>query len=236
MPISATYLTAIQKFEGFSQRTSWDYAQYTNGFGTKARSPTETISKAEAESRFKVEIEEARNLVEGFAPNLDVGTKAALTSLTFNAGTAWMKSGLGRAVQGGELNQVRDIFVQYNKAGGQVLPGLVARRAAEVLWIGVPSGGASGSPSGSPSGSTTPAEKSASMSSGTASQAWTRDVFDPIGHDVHNVDKKHAAYPASPAIFGEMSTQFLAQLSLDIWDFLSRADAAGDRRDKQTDA
>jgi hypothetical protein len=76
--------------------------------------------------------------VERHAPRVDEGTKAALTSLTFNAGETWVKSGLGEAVKRGDLDAVRSIFVQYNKAGGEVLPGLVSRRAVEALWIGNP--------------------------------------------------------------------------------------------------
>ena len=82
MAISDVYLTAIQKFEGFTQKATWDYAQYTNGYGTRAATPGETITKAEAEKRFKAEIGEAASLVDRFAPNLDNGTRSALTSRT----------------------------------------------------------------------------------------------------------------------------------------------------------
>jgi lysozyme len=32
------------------------------------------------------------------------------------------------------------LFLQYDKAGGQVLPGLVSRRTQEAMWIGAPQG------------------------------------------------------------------------------------------------
>ena len=136
MTINPTYLTAIKGFEGFTPQAKWDYAQYSNGYGTVARHPGEVISVAEAEKRFKSEIGKSLEIVERFAPQLDDGTKAALTSLTYNAGTAWMKAGLGSAIRSGDLDRAREIFVKYVKAGNEVLPGLVKRREAEVEWIG----------------------------------------------------------------------------------------------------
>lgn len=136
MVLASNYLTAIKGFEGFTPVAKWDYAQHTNGYGTKALYPGERISKAEAEARFQAEIAHAAALVQNFAPELNDGTKAALTSLTFNAGTRWMHAGLGQAVRDGDLEAIREIFVQYNKAGGEILPGLVRRREHEVQWIG----------------------------------------------------------------------------------------------------
>jgi len=132
------YLDAMRNFEGFSPRATSDYAQVSNGYGTKARFAGEVIDRAEAERRFQSEVANARSIVERTGPHLDEGTKAALTSLTYNSGPAWTKSGLGAAVARGDLDQVREIFQLYNKAGGEVLPGLVSRRSAEALWIGNP--------------------------------------------------------------------------------------------------
>jgi lysozyme len=132
------YLNAIRNFEGYAPQATWDYAQLSNGFGTKARFAGEVISPAEAERRFRSEVSNARSIVEKAAPQADEGTKAALTSLTYNAGTAWIDSGLGDAVRRGDLSEAREIFQKYTKAGGEVLPGLVSRRAQEALWIGNP--------------------------------------------------------------------------------------------------
>lgn len=131
-----SYLDAIRKFEGFTPKAQWDYAQHTNGYGTKAAHPGEVIDKAEADRRFQAEIANASAIVERHAPNVDAGTKAALTSLTFNAGDKWARSGLGDAIRSGDLDGARELFLQYNKAGGEVLPGLVSRRVAEAAWIG----------------------------------------------------------------------------------------------------
>ncbi|MGE0629245.1 MAG: lysozyme [Hyphomicrobiaceae bacterium] len=137
------YLNAIKSFEGFTQQAKWDYAQHTNGFGTKALFPGEQIDRAEAHRRFTAEIEKAREFVEKHARNWDEGTKAALTSLTFNAGTKWASSGLGEAVRNNDVDGVREKFLAYTKAGGEDLPGLVRRRLAEVTWIAGPTGAVS---------------------------------------------------------------------------------------------
>jgi len=131
----ASYLNTIKRFEGFSARTRWDYAQNTNGYGTKAQCAGERISVEEAERRFQLEISKAESLVDGFAPGLKEGMRAALTSLTFNAGPGWMHAGLGNAVQRGDASEVRRIFLQYNRAGGEILPGLTARRREEAAWM-----------------------------------------------------------------------------------------------------
>ena len=131
-----SYLSAIKTFEGFTPQAKWDYAQHSNGFGTKALYPGEAISPEEAEKRFVAEIKIARDIVEKHAQGWDEGTKAALTSLTFNAGTRWISGGLGEAVRNGDIEGVRERFVQYSKAQGEVLPGLLKRRLAELDWIG----------------------------------------------------------------------------------------------------
>ena len=224
MPLSSSYLSAIQKFEGFAEKAQWDYAQYTNGYGTRALSANETITRAEAERRFKSEIGEARALVDRFAPDLDEGTRSALTSLTFNAGTAWMKSGLGRAVQGGDLERVREIFVLYNKAGGEVLPGLVARRAVEVSWIG--DGGGS-QVAGPATINRAPAE---SVSAALA--ITSNPPADPAGQNSYqggDWSRGHAQPSSgltSRAFVNVASTQLLAKMTLNVLDFLARTDAA----------
>jgi GH24 family phage-related lysozyme (muramidase) len=133
--ISDRYLQAIKKFEGFTPRATADYNQISNGYGTKARFSGEIIDRVEAERRFRAEIEDAEHLVEKFAPGLDEGTKAALTSLTYNSGTKWMQSGLGASIKSGNIEAASAIITEYSRAGGQVLPGLQNRRREEALWM-----------------------------------------------------------------------------------------------------
>lgn len=134
--VPANFIGAIKAEEGYRSRAYWDVKQSTVGFGTKATSPNEVIDLAEANRRFNTEITKAAQFVDKINPNLDPGTRAAMTSLTFNAGTKWADSGLGNAIRRGDLAAAKDAFLQYNQAGGQVNPVLVGRRAREAAWFG----------------------------------------------------------------------------------------------------
>jgi len=138
--LDQTYLDAIKKFEGYSPSAAWDYKQSSSGYGTKAQPGDENIPpdqlKAIHEQRFSDEVGKAAQSVDAFAPNLPAGTRAALVSLTYNAGPGWQQSGLGQAIKSGDFDKARDLFLQYNKAGGEVNPGLVSRRQAEAGWFG----------------------------------------------------------------------------------------------------
>ena len=50
-----SYLDAIKSFEGYTPKAQWDYAQFSNGYGTKALYPGEAITPEEAEKRFAAE-------------------------------------------------------------------------------------------------------------------------------------------------------------------------------------
>lgn len=130
------YVDQIKKFEGFTPRAGWDYKRYTNGYGTQALHPGEVIDKETADQRLEQELAKARSYVDRIAPDAPVGIKSALASLTFNSGTKWANSGLGQSVQAGDWDAARNQFLQYNKAGGQTLPGLADRRAQEAQWFG----------------------------------------------------------------------------------------------------
>jgi GH24 family phage-related lysozyme (muramidase) len=146
--LPADYLGAIKKSEGFTPVAKFDFKQYTSGYGTRA-GPGETIDRPEAERRFNVEIGKAAAIVDQVNPNLPAGARAALTSLTFNAGADWVNSELGNRVRAGDLEGAKARFLQYNQAGGEMQPALVARRRAEAEWFGgtLP-----------PAGETTPAQ------------------------------------------------------------------------------
>lgn len=133
--LDSRYLDGIKKHEGFDRKAFWDYKQWTNGYGTRAKFPGEVIDRNTAEQRFREEIAKAAAIVDRHAPNAPPGVRAALTSLTYNAGDKWASSGLGQAVRSGDWNAARDRFLQYNKAGGSVLPALARRRNDEATWF-----------------------------------------------------------------------------------------------------
>lgn len=130
----------IKKDESFVAKATWDYQQYTNGYGTKALSSTEVIDEATAEQRLDAEIDAAYKHVVNKFPSIkfDKGQLQALTDLTFNAGPGWEEESLGKQVAAQKIDSIKADILQYNHAGGQVLAGLTARREAEVSWFDHP--------------------------------------------------------------------------------------------------
>jgi lysozyme len=131
-------IAAVKGFEGFTPKASWDYKQHSNGYGTRAQSPGETIDRATAEQRLTGELGKAQAQVDSLGVPMPPGVRNALTSLTYNSGPGWMQSGLGAAVRAGDWDKARGIFLTYNHAGGQVNSGLTARRQAEAGWFDQP--------------------------------------------------------------------------------------------------
>ncbi|MBN9601808.1 MAG: lysozyme [Afipia felis] len=135
MTLDQSLIDAVKGFEGFSPTASWDYKQYSNGYGTKTEDPGEKIDEATATQRLTAGLDGAAKAVDGVNPNLPQGVRNALISLTYNAGPGWINAGLGDAVRAGDYAAAKDKFLQYNKAGGKVNPGLVSRRAQESAWF-----------------------------------------------------------------------------------------------------
>lgn len=131
---------AVKRFEGYSEKPYKDFKQTSSGYGTKAQPGDENIPpeqrKAIYEQRLDNELARAANIVDQFAPGLPSGTRNALIELTYNAGSAWTSSGLGQSIRAGNMEEARQRFMQYNKAGGETNPALVARRAEGADWFG----------------------------------------------------------------------------------------------------
>ena len=138
-------LSFIKSKEGFSATAYWDNSQYTNGYGTKANSSTETITMAEASRRLGVDVTSRRNFVvsygksNGYKWNNDQIN--ALTSFVYNLGTG----ALAQVTANGTRTDgvIAESMKLYNKANGQVLVGLSQRRNEESAWFkrGINSGG-----------------------------------------------------------------------------------------------
>ncbi|MBS0244602.1 MAG: glycoside hydrolase family protein, partial [Proteobacteria bacterium] len=191
----------------------------------------EVIDRAEAERRFEAEINEAQSAVSRFMPGLDEGTNAALVSLTFNAGTSWMKSGLGSAIKAGDLETAKTIFKQYTCAGGTRLPGLVARRDSEAEWIG------SGSPDQKESWATTPVLNGVGEDAIKCASSSDIPSIGDATRATNAIDAAHlSAVPAlsSSAAVG-FGTPIFAELGRILFEMLhaqhdsDRVDAANDR-------
>lgn len=128
----------IKQFEGYTSKPAWDYKQWSVGYGTRASGPDDIVDEAEAVRRLNAELAPAAAIVDKAAPGVAPGVRDALISLTYNAGGAWTRAGLGEAIRTGDLPRARELFLQYNKAGGQELPGLVKRRQSELAWWDAP--------------------------------------------------------------------------------------------------
>jgi GH24 family phage-related lysozyme (muramidase) len=134
--VPASFVAQVKRSEGFAPAAKWDVKQFSNGYGTKAKFDGEQISKEEADKRFADAFSSAAKIVDSVNPNLDPGTRAAMASLTYNAGSDWVNSGLGDKIRAGDLAGAKQAFLQYNKAGGETNEGLMNRRYREAQWFG----------------------------------------------------------------------------------------------------
>jgi len=127
----------IKSKEGFSATAFWDNHQYTNGYGTKANSSTETISEADASSRLDADMTIRRDYVvaygqsEGYNWNNDQIN--ALTSFAFNLGTGSISQVTTNGTRSDEV--IGEKIKLYNKANGIAVDGLVIRRNEESAWF-----------------------------------------------------------------------------------------------------
>lgn len=126
----------VKRQEGYAPRASWDFKQASYGYGTRAPSVGASIDRDTAERELLRELRGAADVVDRFRPDLPNGVRDALIDLTYNAGSKWTTAGLGEAVRAGRYDTARDMLLQYNKAGGSVLPGLARRRAEAASWMG----------------------------------------------------------------------------------------------------
>jgi lysozyme len=200
-PLAPQYLDAMKGFEGYSSTPSWDYKQNSSGYGTRAQPGDENIPpdqlKAVHEQRFQDETGKAAASVDSFSPNLPSGVRAALTSLTYNAGPGWQQSGLGQAIKAGDLDKAKDLFLQYNKAGGEVNQGLVNRRQQEAAWFG------GGLPAPQQTASASPASP--------ANAPVAHAPGQPIPQPQQPIFPQQAQAGAAPSAFAQMPAPQMAQ-------------------------
>ena len=125
----------VADFEGFRSRAYLCPAGvWTIGYGfTKGVKPGDVITREHADARLGAELEHfaagvRRLLTLPATPN----QFGAMVSLAFNIGLAGFgRSSVLRLHNAGDFAGAARAFALWNKAGGQVLAGLVRRRAAE---------------------------------------------------------------------------------------------------------
>gem|GEM_PF-6953189 len=126
----------VKRQEGYTPEATWDYKQYTVGYGTRAKHPNEKLDEAEATNRLAQELDEhAQNIDAAIASTgakLTPQQRESLISFDFNTGQGAHVLEEGN----GNFNDAADHMRMYVKAGKQTLPDLVQRRADELQWAG----------------------------------------------------------------------------------------------------
>jgi len=131
-------LDLVESFEGFTATAIWDYQQWSNGFGTKAKAPGETITRAEASNRLQSELNAVDQTLSSLIQNTNLSAAqwAALISAGYNLGTGKLvEHGIIDAVNRGDLSGAVSALSGLCHAGGKVLQGLVKRRNEECALL-----------------------------------------------------------------------------------------------------
>lgn len=141
MFINQATVDLIKEFEGFSADAYKDSAGvWTIGYGTTARAGVGIepkagmrISKAEAEEYLRLGIEKfAEHISTAIKRPINENEFGAFVSLAYNIGpTAFINSSALRLFNSGDKAGAAKKILLWNKAGGQVLKGLIRRREAE---------------------------------------------------------------------------------------------------------
>jgi lysozyme len=141
-PASDTGLAFIRQQEDFKERAYPDGRQYSVGFGTKARSPNEVITREEAEKRLLAESNKVAKWVDGnVTVPLTRDQKDALISFGYNLGTDDLDK-LKADINAGNFERVAQRMQSFNRAnldgtGLKEHPGLTRRRQMEAqMFLG----------------------------------------------------------------------------------------------------
>ncbi len=139
MKISEDGLELIRNFEGCETDAYQDsVGVWTIGYGhTKGVEEGQTCSFEDAEIMLSQEMEE----YEGYINDM---VKVDLQQHEFDSLVAWVynlgptnlgESTMLKVLNGGQFDRVPDEMKRWNRAGGEVLAGLVRRRQAESLMF-----------------------------------------------------------------------------------------------------
>jgi GH24 family phage-related lysozyme (muramidase) len=121
----------VKGFEGYSDTAFDDYKQKSIGYGTKAKKGETTITKVEADKRLNAELAMHKKRViahnKKYKLNLNANQIDALTSFDYNTGSLNKLTANGTRTKA----QISAKMLEYKKAGGSTLKGLVKRRKEE---------------------------------------------------------------------------------------------------------
>lgn len=183
--LSQNGLDLIKGFEGLRLSAYQDSAGvWTIGYGhTGNVRPGDRITQAQAEALLQKDTAWAQQAVrDQVKVPLSQGQFDALTSFTFNLGAgALEKSTLLKKLNAGDYAGAQAEFGKWVHAGGQVLQGLVRRRAAEADLFG----------SSAPQGGAAPGGSAATSNSGSGSNAAGGDYTVKKGDTLWDIARAH---------------------------------------------
>ena len=137
MKTSAEGIALIIKFEGLELDSYQCSANvWTLGYGhTQGVAEGDSCSEEEAEIILVNDLKEFETYVNALVDvDLDQNQFDALVAWTFNLGPTNLRtSTLLKKLNAGDYNDVPSEIKRWNRAGGQVLDGLIRRREAEAL-------------------------------------------------------------------------------------------------------
>lgn len=138
MKISEKGLNLIKQFEGCPLTAYKDPVGIpTIGYGhTKSVKLGMKITQAQADAYLKQDIAIAEEAVNNLPYDLNINQFSALVSFTFNCGTKNLKKLTDSNKR--TLAQISARIPNYNRADGNILPGLTRRRAAEKALFDTP--------------------------------------------------------------------------------------------------
>jgi lysozyme len=137
MKLSDRGAQLIANFEGFRSCPYQDaVGVWTIGYGsTSGVGPrSKCVSREQALARMKREVNATYGkAIDDLPVELNQNQFDALTSFVYNVGPGGVapSTGVGKAVRAKQWQRVVEEMQEWNKGGGQVLPGLVRRRREE---------------------------------------------------------------------------------------------------------
>lgn len=135
MTLSAAGLAFLERQEALRLEPYLDaIGKWTVGYGhlLKPGEPRRPITRAEAEAYLKGDCAATEACINGQHLPVNQHQFDALVSLVYNIGPAnFLRSGLLKYLKKGEWARAGSDFLNWNKAGGQVLHGLTVRRTKE---------------------------------------------------------------------------------------------------------
>lgn len=146
MKISNNGLRLIESFEGFQSCPYYDiYGKvWSRGFGEtdwNGNFGGKCISRSEAENNLRSQVDNNYGkAVNDLCVPLNQNQFDALCSFVYNLGTGSLEWDVGRSLRERKYDQAANQMLQYDTAGGQVLPGLVTRRREERALFLTPTG------------------------------------------------------------------------------------------------